>query len=1026
MRIFPQCHPILGRVLPAVLGLTLLTGLPAAASPASARSVQQAGPPVTGRVVDEKGEALPGVNVIVKGTAIGTATNANGEYSLEAPAGSTLVFSFIGYSAQETPLNGRTSIDVKFASPSSQSLNDVVVVGYGTQARREVTGAIAEVKGAELVNQASQNPVSSIQGRVAGVQITNSGAPGSAPQITVRGTGSVSGNGSPLYVVDGNMLPPNADLSFLNQADIASLEVLKDAAAASIYGIQAANGVVIVTTKRGQAGTPRINYNGYVGLQTATNRVKMADGPEYATLINEKNAEQNLPTSSNLPTTGLASTDWFKQVSRTAFTQNHQLSLTGGSERISYSFSGSYLKQQGIITNNEYERITARLQTDFSLTDHIKVGYNALFANSKSTDVPGNIFYQAYVAPPVIPVFQANGNYGDPAGIGPQGLGSLPNPQASLDYYDQKTRMQTLVGNAYASVNFLKYLTVRSSVGVNYGINKYYNYAAKDSLTTVQFTKVSLLARGNQLTTQLSWENTLTFDRTFGDHHLTALAGTTALNYQLVNEVASINGVPPGNENSYYFALGTPGTATLSEPNLDTYHVFSLFARVNYAYKGRYLLTASVRRDGSSQYSTRYGNFPSVGAGWVISDEEFMQGNSVFSFLKLRGSYGVLGNNRVPNNRTVQTLDARPGYSVGLGSGGSTTIYPGGSVTSQLAPTLRWENVHEADGGLEMRFLDNRLSAEFDYYNRRTVDAVFPIPVLAGPGYTNNTAYYANNATFRNQGVEGVLRWNSAGTGDFTYSLGVNGAYNQNRVLATAGGAPLSSGALPVAGYLATITQIGSPLGQFYGYKAIGVFQTADEVTASAQKGVAQPGDLRYQDTNGDGVIDSRDYVALGNPNPRFTYGFTSNFRYKAFDLQVDVQGVGGVELLNALREVRYGNENYTQDFYDTRWHGAGTSNTTPSANLTGRNLDVSSYYVEKGDYIRLRNVQLGFNFPKPLVSTLRVQGIRIYANAQNPLTLTKYKGFTPEVGGNPTSAGIDLNVYPIAATYNLGLNINF
>ena len=986
--------------------------------------------PVTGRVVDEKGEALPGVNVIVKGTSTGTATGIDGTYAINAPAGSTLVFSFVGYSAQEISLNGRTTVDVKFAAAASQTLNDVVVVGYGTQVKREVTGAIASVKGAELVNQASQNPVSSLQGRVSGVQITNSGAPGAAPEIRVRGTGSIAGV-NPLYVVDGTFLPQGADLSFLNQDDIASIEILKDAASASIYGIQAANGVVLVTTKRGQAGAPRINYNGFVGVQTVTNKVKMANAAEYATLYNEKNALQGVPASNNLPT-DLPSTDWFNQVSRNALITNHQLSLAGGSDKISYSFSGSYLKQQGLVKTNDFERITARLQTDFSPTDHIKVGYNVIFANTKSTDVPGvtsnvfpnsangpNLFYQGYVAPPVVQPFLPSGRYGDPGLVG-TGLGSFGNPQATLDYFNQQAQGQTLVGSVFASVNFLKYFTVRSSVGVNYGSSKFYNYQKADSLTTVQVYRGNTLKKGFSETSQLQWENTLTFDRSYGDHHVTALVGTTALRFRTEQIIGAINGVPSGSDAFYYFNLGTVGTTSLQNP-VDLNTLFSTFARVNYAYKGRYLLTASFRRDGSSKYSERYGNFPSVGLGWVVSDESFMQSSSVFSFLKLRASYGVLGNNQVNNNIAVNRASFLNGYTAFFNG----QPYTGANLDQQVPGQLRWENVREADGGLEMRFLDNRLTAELDYYNRRTIDAVFPVPVLESPGFTNSGGFYANNANFQNQGVEAALRWASAGAGDFSYNVGVTGAYNQNKVLATAGGAPLFAGALPVAGYLATVSRVGAPIGAFYGYEAVGVFQSAQDVAGSAQPD-AKAGDLRYRDVNGDGVIDDRDKVVLGNPNPRFTYGLNTNFRYKAFDLQIDIQGVGGVELLNGLREVRYGNENFTQQFYDTRWTGAGTSNSAPSANLSGHNLDVSSYYVEKADYIRLRNVQLGFNFPKSLVAPLRVQTLRLYANAQNPLTLTKYSGFTPEVGGTPTNAGIDLSVYPLSATYNVGINIGF
>jgi TonB-linked SusC/RagA family outer membrane protein len=1027
--------------LTLAVGLAAGLGVLAPQAQAASWSVQQAptqaGAPITGRVLDEKGEALPGANVVVKGTAVGTATNLDGQYSINAPSGATLVFSFVGYPAQEITLNGRTSIDVKFAAPQSQSLNDVVVVGYGTQSKREVTGAIASVKGEELVNQASQNPVSSLQGKVSGVQVTNSGQPGAAPQIRIRGVGSLVGV-SPLYVVDGTMLPQGADLSFLNQNDIASIEVLKDAASASIYGVQAANGVVLVTTKRGQAGGTHINYNGYGGVQTATNTVKMANAAEYATLYNEKNG---LSGSAALPT-NLPSTDWFKEVTRVAVTQNHQLSLSGGSDKVSYTLSGSYFQQKGLVQGNDYERITARLQTDFNVTDHIKAGYTAAFTSSTAHDAPGlassiypnytrggNIFYNAYVAPPVLPTFQANGLYGDPGAIG-GGLGSFANPRALLDYYVQKSQGQTLVSSAFLSVNFAKYFTARTSIGINYTNGEFYNYQRADSLLPIaQRTFVSNLTKGYANFTQPQWENTLTFDRSFGtDHHLTALVGSTAFRYRSERLYPSINGVPSGGSQFYYFNLGTANTANLSNPtppdNADLNTLFSLFARVNYAYKERYLLTASFRRDGSSKYSERYGNFPSVGLGWVISDEEFLKSSTVFNFLKLRGSYGILGNNQVGNNLSVLRASYLPGYTAFFGAP-SNLPNTGASIDTQVPPSLRWENVREADAGLEMRFFNNRLSAELDYYNRRTVDAVFPVPVISSSGFANSSGFFANNASFQNQGVEVALRWDSQSTGDFSYNIGFTGAYNQNKTLSTASGAPLFAGNLPVAGYQATQTRIGDPIGAFYGYQVAGVFQSAQDIAGSAQPGAAA-GDLRYVDQNGDGNIDQQDYVRLGNPNPRFTYGLNTTFRYKFIDLQIDIQGVGGVELLNALREVRYGNENYTKDFYDNRWRGAGTSNTTPSANLTGRNLDVSSYYIEKGDYIRLRNVQIGFNIPKSVANNLKLQNLRIYANAQNPLTLTKYKGFSPEVGGTPTSAGIDLNVYPLIATYNLGVNIGF
>ncbi|NML63623.1 TonB-dependent receptor [Hymenobacter sp. RP-2-7] len=1030
-----------------------MPGLPAPAQ-AAARSVQQApaqtGTPITGRVVDDKGEPLPGANVIVKGTAIGTATNVDGNYSINAPAGSTLVFSFVGYPAQEISLNGRSTIDVKFASPQSQSLNDVVVVGYGTQSKREVTGAIASVKGAELVNQASQNPVSSLQGKVSGVQITNSGQPGASPQILIRGAGSVYGAG-PLYVVDGTILPQvqgadgvvrSADLSFLNQNDIASIEILKDAAAASIYGVQAANGVVLVTTKRGQAGGVHINYNGFGGVQTPTNTVKMANAEQYATLYNEKNIISGGTTAGNLPT-NLPGTDWFKQITRVAAVQNHQLSLSGGNDKVSYTLSGSYYQQKGLAQGNDYERITARLQTDFNVTDHIRAGYNVVFTNSTAHDAPGlassvypnyldggNIFYQAYVAPPVLPVRQANGGYGDPNFVGPGrvGLGNFGNPQATLDYFVQKTQAQQLVSNAYISVNFAKYFTARTTVGINYTTGGYYNYQKADSLTSAQKYVGNRFIKAQGTYSQPQWENTLTFDRTFGtDHHLTVLVGTTAFRYHNELITPSVLGLQAPSSQYYYLNLGDPRTYNVTDA-IRIYTLFSIFGRVNYAYKEKYLLTASFRSDGSSQYSgsDKHGAFPSLSLGWVASQESFLQNSSVFNFLKFRASYGILGNNQTQNSN-ISTALISVGGTLNPTLGNPPTVSQGASQTVQAAPFLRWEKVQEGDAGVEMRFLNNRLSAEFDYYNRRTIDAIFPVPVLGSQGYTNNAGYLANNATIQNQGVEAALRWAPQGTGDFSYTIGLTGAYNQNKLISTASGAPYFAGGLPVAGYLTTQSLIGQPVGVFYGYQVAGVFQTDQEANTSNNSNLGtKAGDLRYVDQNGDGVIDQRDLVRLGNPNPRFTYGINTTFRYKFVDLTVDFQGVGGVELLNALREVRYGNENWTQDFYNNRWHGAGTSNTTPSANLSGHNLDPSSYYIENGSYIRLRNLQLGFNIPKSVANNLRVSTLRIYANAQNLVTLTKYKGFTPEVSGQPTAAGIDLNVYPMIATYNLGLNVGF
>jgi len=975
---------------------------------------------VTGRVLDDKGEGLPGVNVVVKGTTNGTQTGGDGSYTLTAPDQGTLVFSFVGFNPQEVAIAGRTAVNVTLA-PDTKTLNEVVVVGYGTQQKRDVTGSIASVKGDVLVNQASQNAVSSLQGKVAGVQITNNGQPGSSPQIRIRGTGSVLGDPSPLYVVDGTFVD---DISFLNQDDIASIEILKDASSAAIYGVRAANGVVLVTTKRGKAGTPRINYNGFVGVQSVTNKVKMASASEYATLINERNAAQTLAT--NLP-----STDWFEEISRTASVHNHQLSMSGGSEKVTYSVSGSYLKQQGIVKNNDYERITARLQTDYNATDHIKIGYSAAFTNTRSNDVPADqIFYQAFITPPVLPVFKANGNYGDSFDYP---LGNFANPRATLARYNQRSNNQRLVSNVYASINFLKDFTFRSSLGINYGVGQYRNYQAKDSLTTTQFRQRSSLTSSNRKDSRWLWENTLTYDKALGDHRITGLLGISAQRDQYNQIIGSINDVPYYSESSLYLGLGDPTTARIETP-ADKYTFASYFGRVNYAFKDRYLLTATLRFDGSSKFSSanRFGIFPSVGAGWVLSEEEFIRDLGVFDLLKLRGSWGRLGNNNIPSNIAVQTVAVGAGapYYTGIFGG---QPYFGGNINSLAARVLDWETTDETDIGLDLGFLENRLTAEVDFYNRRTNQAIFDIPVPGSNGFQDPTTR-GNYASLRNRGVELSVRWNNQVSEKFSYNVGFNTNYNQNKILdVDAIGAQIYAGNLPVGGVQTTLTRPGLPIGSFYGYVVDGIFQTQDEINASAQRTVAglKPGSFRYRDLNGDGVIDAADRQVIGNPNPRFNYGVNLGFRYGSFDVALDVQGVAGVDIYNANKGVRYGSENFTKDFFDNRWNGPGTSNEYPSAALGGTDLNANTWYVEKGDYIRLRNVQIGYNLPKTVVSTLRLQGLRFYANAQNPVTWFSYKGFTPEVGQlrgstGATSAGVDLNVYPLSATYNFGVNVTF
>jgi TonB-linked SusC/RagA family outer membrane protein len=963
---------------------------------------------VQGQVTDaESGQPLIGAGVAVKGTTRGTQTDVSGNYTISAPSDGTLVVDYLGYKRTEFPINGQTNLDIKLGA-SATELEQVVVVGYGVQEARDVTGSIVSVEGEELVKQSSQNPVSSLQGKVAGVTITNSGAPGASPQVRIRGAGSALGSAEPLYVVDGTFVD---NLSFLNPADIASIEILKDASSAAIYGVRAANGVVLVTTKRGQTGEATVNYNGFAGVQRVTNQLEMTNTQQYATMVNEKTGAPTVDP--NLP-----STDWYDQVLRTAMIHNHQVTASGGSEKITYSASAGYLNQEGIVEGNEYERITARLQTDFQVSDAIKVGYNGIFYNYTSEDIPNGIFYQAFVAPPVIPVFKADGRYGDSFDYN---LGNFANPQASLDWFNQKSSGQQLTGNVFGELKFLDNFTFRTSLGLNYAINESRNYRSRDSLTSVQFASRSLLNKSRSKLSSWLWENTLTYDKTFGDHEVTALLGISSQENKSEAFSGSANDVAFESEANLYLSLGDPETYNISNTG-DRFTFASYFGRINYTYLDRYLLTATLRYDASSKFprNDRWEYFPSIGLGWRVSEESFMQDQTIFDNLKFRASWGKLGNDQIPTGIFILPVNSDPRLGYNFGGG----FLPGRNLTETVPPTLLWEVVKETDLGVEMGFLNNRLSVVADWYNKVTEDAIFGFTPLGYFGLSGDIL--GNYASFRNRGFELAVNWADDVSTDISYNVGVNFSRNENEVTdIETGNNVYYNGNLPVGGYQVSVTRIGDPIGSFFGYEVESIFQNEQEIEGSPQPS-ARPGDFRFRDQNGDGVIDNNDRTIIGNPNPGLIYGINTGFRFKSFDIQLDIQGVADVDLYNGNRNVRYGNENYDLDYFENRWHGQGTSNTYPSANLNGRNLDPNNFYVESGDYIRIRNLQLGYNLPTDLVTKWRMQAFRVYVNAQNPVTWFDYNGFSPEVGGAPVSQGIDNNVYPLSATYNFGVNVTF
>ena len=978
---------------------------------------------VKGNVTDATtGESLVGVSVLIKNTTTGTQTDLNGNFTINAAANATLEFSYIGYSVLDLPVNGQSVITVHLQRHNGE-LAQVVVVGYGTQRKIDVTGSVAQVKGEDIAKQASVNPISGLQGKVAGVQITNSGAPGASPQVSIRGLGTIYGSTNPLYVVDGVWYD---DISFLNPSDIDNISVLKDASSTAIYGLRAANGVILVTTKKGKKGTATVNYNAYAGWQSVTNPIKMANASEYATLIDELyQVNGTTPLLFPNPQSYGTGTNWYTQILHDAFVTNHEISINGGEEKSDYNLSIGYLDQNGNVRTNNYQRYTMHLVNNYHPYKNLKLGVSVSGIYGASKDIPNSIFHQMYGAAPVVPVYYTDNSYGDPNDFN-LGGGNNYNPQATLDFFDQHSKNYRFTGSAHAELTFLKHFALKTSFGGDFGENEVTNYNgvhADNTVPLAQQNLLSTLTRSRGETRNWIAENTLTYDNTFKDHHVTVLLGQTAQRNQAYNVTATAQNVPGVGPQTEYFSLGSAGSYNTTDNGaLNTF--LSYFGRVNYSYKDKYLLNASLRYDGASQFygSHPFAYFPAVGAGWVITREDFMKDQTVFDLLKLRASWGRVANAVVPINPTQQVVTAIPAFTGIFGQ----VPYPGANVNTVTPPSITFERAAGTDVGLEGALLNNRLSFEFDYYNRKTENAIFGIPILASLGTTGTLI--GNQADIQNRGVEAVISWKGTVGDDFQYSISGNVGYNQNKVISvTTGANPLYSGGAGISnGAFATRTVLGQPIGEFFGYKVTGVFQTPNDIATSAQPN-AKPGDFKYADVNGDGKIDGKDRVVLGDPNPKYNYGFNTNFAYKGFDLTLDFQGVADVSVYNANIAYRFGNENFTQDFYDHRWHGAGTSNTYPSANVgANSNAAPNSFYVESGAYFRLRNAQLGYTLPGSILSKWNVKRIRFYANAQNAINIFGYKGFSPEIGGTPGNQGIDTSVYPLYATYNFGVNVTF
>ncbi len=985
---------------------------------------------VSGTVTDDQGTPMPGANVILKNTTTGVQTDFDGNYTLNnVPSNGTLIFSYIGFSPQEVFINGQNTINVTLQE-DTQALDEVVVIGYGELKVKDLTSAITTVDSEVLDLAPVGQPMQALQGRVAGLQIVNSGGPGQSPTVRVRGVGSYDPNlfdnsdpSAPLFVVDGAFYN---DIAFLNPSDIASVSVLKDASAAAIYGVRAANGVVLIETKSGKFNQkPQITYDGYTGYQVAQNVLTMANAEQFTTLALESgsdpdaqfilNAMQRYGRSRVNPNIPDVNTDWYDQILRQALIQNHSLNMTGGSEQATYAIGANFFSQEGILKmKNEYERFNLRSKIDFQVNDWLKVGGSMVLSNSTRYDAENSAWRLAYYAVPILPVFDPlllkkpdvfPTNYANAQDLGYRGG---QNPFPTMDFSENREKSRNVLANFYAEVDLvpgkLKFKTAynhnfqntnRREVRLPYFVGN--NFQREDA---------SLLKRETTISNQI-WDNTLTYTDIFGKHNITVLGGISFRDEAFDLLQAQGLNFPLSGEEAYFI---DQAQTIVEEQTFDDgarEYGLSYFGRVSYNFDNRYLLYGTFRADGTNKYQEKWGYFPTVGAGWVISEESFFPNSNAVNFLKLRGSWGELGNDRVPSSEGSITSTV---VTTALGD----VLFSGLNTSSDFT-ALKWEVTEEINAGISARLFNNNLSLEADYYVRDTKDAVIPVERPLIPGATRQ-----NIGEIRNTGFEIALNWNKRVSDNFSYSIGGNLGTLSNEVLDLGGQPFLDAGTAEFR----QRSIVGESIFAFYGREVIGVYQNDAQIQADpvAVANDLVPGDFIYRDINGDGEINDDDRTVLGSFLPTYTYGFNIGFNYKAWDFSASATGQGGNSILNRKRgEVIFTNDtNWDRDFAVNRWHGEGTSNSYPSSAGIRKswNQRLNTWFIEDGDFFRIQNITLGYTVNKD-GSLKGMPQVRVYATAEKPLTLFDYNGFNPEV-----SNGVDNQTYPIPAVYTVGVNI--
>ncbi|MCD2424129.1 TonB-dependent receptor [Niabella pedocola] len=975
---------------------------------------------VTGKVTDSSGAPLSGVSVQVKGTTIGTVTNVEGAFTLSVPdANSTLVFSMVGYDAQEYPLNGNTQVNITLIA-SQQVMDQVVVIGYGTARKRELTGSVASVKGEELAKQPVQTPTQALQGKVSGVQVISSGQPNAAPKLRIRGTGSTLSGAEPLYVVDGVITD---DIRNINNNDIVTMEILKDASSTAIYGMRAANGVVLITTKKGRKGKMKLSYDMNIGLREASKLVDMAGANQYAGYLNEANISFGTGDSviRRSALTG-ANTDWYDAILQKGFQQNHNLSISGGGDNVTYFLSAGYLTDQGIQKGNDFKRFTLRSNNEYIISKKLKFSTLLSFTNSKDDGPNAGAFQSAYRAAPIVPA-KVGSRYGNTSLAN-----NVSNPLVSIDKTSSLFQTNRIQGAGTLEYKPVEWLTLKSSMGIdaNFIKNRTYDYAfLSDTVTFLtgggnQQRANSQLALEKNDNFRYVWDNTVTFAKRFDRHNITFLVGMTAEEFRSNSERGTAINVPV-NKDQWYLNAGTPGSQTVNNEG-DKWARNSYLSRLMYSFDERYSLTASIRADGTSRFGSgqRWGYFPSVGAAWNVAREVFMQNQDVLNDFKIRASWGHVGNDGIPSSLyQIIANTSKPYYFDG-------TRYVTVTFDDIADPNLHWEVTDETDIGIDFATLNSRLSGTIDYYNKKAKEALTVVNI---PKIFGDDQLHTNAASFQNTGMEFSLNWADKFGTDWRYSIGGNLAFNNNKVLDFGGGQPLFNGNLN--GGFTTLSDNGHAIGSFYLLQMDGIFQSLDEITNSAQPG-ASVGDIRYKDLSGpqgapDGVINDFDRAFSGAYQPRMTYGANGSISNKNWDFSIGTYGTSGSKIYNGKKALRGTDtkDNIEAAVVNDRWTLNNPSNKVPRATLGP--LPNSTYFLENGNFFRINNVTLGYTFSGNWIERAGISRLRLYVTSQNLFTFTHYSGFTPEIlSGGILDAGIERETYPATRTFAFGINASF